>query len=70
MRKRYISLEEKLYKKEAVLMKKKDKIFTPAETQIVFLTENVICKSGVWGKGDSFGDESNGYTDYDTGTAQ
>ena len=52
-------------------MKKEDmKIFIATEAQIVFLTENVICSSGVWGKGDSLEGESNGYTDYDNGTAQ
>ena len=48
-------------------MKKEDmKIFIAAEARIVFLSENVICTSGVWGEGDSLESGTNG-SDYNDG---
>lgn len=35
-------------------MSKKSKVFDTAEAEIVFVSENVICSSGVLGEGDPF----------------
>lgn len=48
------------------MKKDRKRPFLKAETKIVFLNEDIICKSGIWGSGDPFeSDVSN--TDYNDG---
>ncbi len=49
-------------------MSKKSKVFDTAEAKIIFVSENVICDSGVLGEGDPFEGVTGG-ADFNGGNA-